>query len=605
MEGSQGHQLIRKACDLCYRRKIKCDGQRPRCSNCVSYSSDCTYKAASRKVPSRKQAALQRQRQEHDLQSRVQTLESQLGSVLEKLNRLEKRQDLSPQATSASNEIAIVPVTTALPPPALPNFPPLHEALPIIERYLATFNTLLPLFHPATVLQKVRAWYQDPKSKDPVTWALVNVMLALAHHTNSLDDRNPVGDPTTYLNNAQSVLTEIIMRDNDLTSVQVLLGIVVLFWTAENLGPALVFIGTALRLAHKLGLHMKKSSEHYTVTERLQRDRVFWVAYILDRDISLQSKLAPLQLDNDIDLDLPPFHAKDDLTGFIFAADGHTKMNFFRARIELANIQGRVYDCVYSTAAQSLSAEETSRKGACILQMLDKWSSRIPYEFQATTLSQSCVSTLSRYFCILYATRLSCRALLSFGSASDSYHYSEWMKRLQEYGSKIAAGQVVQHAPIPRGWQELADASREYMRLYETVTLIDTFFTRMTMCAHNSSLISLLVNRLFQAQYHTVDTDTQITKFAMRNLEEIAMTTESNDVRSIRDVVERLCLYADLISIPDVSPEDRLLEPSPKIGEKTEQLIGNPFDLPDLDGDQSIPAMNLFWASLPSEGNLL
>ncbi|KAI1161232.1 fungal-specific transcription factor domain-containing protein [Nemania serpens] len=604
MEGGQGHQLIRKACDLCYRRKIKCDGQRPRCSNCVSYSSECTYKAASRKVPSRKQAALQRQRQELDLQSRVQSLESQLGSVLDKLDRLEKRHDFSSHTTSASSENVIVPVAAVLPTPALPDFPPLHEALPVIERYLATFNSLLPLFHPATVLQKVRAWYQDPKSKDPVTWALVNVVLALAHHTSSLGDSNPVGDPTTYLNNAQSVLTEIIMRDTDLTSVQVLLGIVVLFWTAENLGPALVFIGTALRLAHKLGLHMKKSSEHCTVTERVQRDRVFWVAYILDRDISLQSKLAPLQLDSDIDLDLPPFHAKDDLTGFIFAADGHTKMNFFRARIELANIQGRVYDCVYSTAAQSSGAEETSRKAACILQMLDKWGSRIPFEFQAATLSQSCVSTLSRYFCILYATRLSCRALLSFGSASDSYHYSEWMKRLQEYGSKIAAGQVVQHAPIPRGWQELADASREYMRLYETVTLIDTFFTRMTMCAHNSSLISLIVNRLFQAQYHTVDTDTQITKFAMQNLEEIAMKTESNDVRSIRDVVERLCLYADLISIPDVSPEDRLLESSPKIGEKTEQLLGNPFDFQDLDGDHPIPAMNFFWAPPPNEGNL-
>ncbi|KAI1197053.1 fungal-specific transcription factor domain-containing protein [Nemania serpens] len=596
--------MLDKACDLCYRRKIKCDGQRPRCSNCVSYSSDCTYKAASRKVPSRKQVALQRQRQELDLQSRVQTLESQLGSVLEKLDRLEKRQEFSTHAAPASNEIAIAPAATVLPTAALPDFPPLHEALPIIERYLATFNSLLPLFHPATVLQKVRAWYQDPKSKDPVTWALVNVVLALAHHTSSLGDRSPIGDPITYLNNAQSVLTEIIMRDTDLTSVQVLLGIVVLFWTAENLGPALVFIGTALRLAHKLGLHMKKSSEHCSVAERLQRDRIFWVAYILDRDISLQSKLAPLQLDNDIDLDLPPFDAKDDLTGFILAADGHTKMNFFRARIELANIQGRVYDCVYSTAAQSLSAEEISRKAACILQMLDKWGSRIPYEFQATTLSQSCVSTLSRYFCILYATRLSCRALLSFGSASDSYHYSEWMKRLQEYGSKIAAGQVVQHAPIPRGWRELADASREYMRLYETVTLLDTFFTRMTLCAHNSSLISLLVNRLFQAQYHTVDTDTQITKFAMQNLEEFAMTSESNDVRSIRDVVERLCLYADLISIPDVSPEDRLLEPSPKVGEKTEQLICNPFDFQDLDVDHPIPALDMFWAPPPSEGNL-
>ncbi|KAI8954508.1 fungal-specific transcription factor domain-containing protein [Xylaria longipes] len=603
MDGGQGHPRLRKACDLCYRRKMKCDDQRPRCSNCVSYNSECTYKAASRKVPSRKQAALQRQRQELDLQSRVQSLESLLGSVVEKLDRLEKRQDLSPHITPASNENEISLVTMTQTTPVMSDFPPLQDALPMVERYLATFNSLLPLFHPPTLLQKVRAWYQDPRSKDPITWAVVNVALALAHHTSSLGDKSLVGDATIYLNNAQSALTDIIMRDTDLTSVQVLLGIVVLFWTAENLGPALVFIGTALRLAHKLGLHTRKSSEHCTVTERLQRDRVFWMAYILDRDISLQSKLAPLQLDHEIDLDLPPLHAEDDLAGFVFAADGHTKMNFFRARVELANIQGKVYDCVYSTSAQSLGAEATSRNAADILQMLDKWGSRVPYEFQAATLSQSCVSSLSRYLCILHSTCLSCRALLSFGSASDSYHYSEWIKRLQEYASKIAAGQIVQHAPVPLGWQALADASREYMRLFETVTLIDTFFTRMTLCAHNSSLISLIVNRLFQAQYHSIDTDTQITKVAMQNLDEIAMKTESKDVRSIRDAVKRLCLYADLISIPHASPTPRLLESSFRAGESPGNLLDNTFSFENLHGDL-LPAMNLLYASLPNEGNL-
>jgi hypothetical protein len=52
------------------------------------------------------------------------------------------------------------------------------------------------------------------------------------------------------------------------------------------------------------------------------------------------------------------------------------------------------------------------------------------------------------------------------------------MGRLQDYGGKVAAGQIVSHAPIPLGWEALADAAREYMRLFETVTLIDTFFTR-------------------------------------------------------------------------------------------------------------------------------
>ncbi|TGJ79203.1 hypothetical protein E0Z10_g9566 [Xylaria hypoxylon] len=268
------------------------------------------------------------------------------------------------------------------------------------------------------------------------------------------------------------------MRETDLVNVQILLGLVVLFWAADDSGPALVFMGTAMRLAHRIGLQVRKSSQKCSPTLALQRNRVFWIAYILDRDISLQSGLAPVQLDSEIDLDMPPAETTDDLAGFVFAADGYTKMNYFRARVELARIQGSVYDCVYSTPAQNLDIEERAEKSARIAYMLDDWSSRIPLEFHTATLLRSCSSELSRYFCMLYSTSLSCRALTSVASASDSFHYSDWVQRLQEYGGKIAAGQVVSHAPVPYRWHALADASRDYMRLFETVETKDLFFSR-------------------------------------------------------------------------------------------------------------------------------
>ena len=40
--------MQQKSCDLCYRRKMKCDGQKPRCSHCVTYEIGCTYGAPSR-----------------------------------------------------------------------------------------------------------------------------------------------------------------------------------------------------------------------------------------------------------------------------------------------------------------------------------------------------------------------------------------------------------------------------------------------------------------------------------------------------------------------------------------------------------------------------
>jgi hypothetical protein len=439
----------------------------------VLHDSDCTYKAASRKVPSRKQAELRRQRREQDLQSRVESLECQLTTVLERLQGLEENrggaahlaatleEDLSPHANDCAN---------------LPSLPPLQEALPVIEHYLATFNSVLPLFHPPTLLQTVRTWYQAPHSSDAVSWGVINVVLALAHHTSSTDHGCETGNAATYLNNAQSVVAEIMMRDATLPSVQVLLGLAMLFWSIDDLQPALILVGTALRLAHRLEIHSRKASEYCGASLSLQRSRVFWMAYILDRDISLQSRVAPLQLDTDVDLDLPPLDSEDDMAGFIFSVDGQTKMNYFRARVQLAQIQGNVYNSVYSTSAQNQDPEERARGAGRIMTALDNWRREIPPDFQIASIRPCRFSELSRFLCLLYSTCLSCRALTTFASASDSFHYSEWIRTVREYGGKVAAGQEISHAPIPQGWHALVDASREYMEFFNTIQCTDRFF---------------------------------------------------------------------------------------------------------------------------------
>ncbi|KAH9885003.1 fungal-specific transcription factor domain-containing protein [Xylariomycetidae sp. FL2044] len=534
---------LRKACDLCYRRKIKCDAQKPRCSTCVLHKSDCTYKAASRKAPTRRQIAPPRQDHECDLKSRVEVLESQLSAVLGKVERLERDHAASSPAIGPSRGDGDVDISS--PTLGLPELPPFREVLPIVEHYLSTFNSVLPLFNPGTLLQTVKSWYQIPHSRDRVTWALINVVLALAHHISGHGDGTLSGDTATYVHNAQSVMQELVMGETDLVRVQVLIGLVVLFWTADDSGPALILIGTALRLAHKIGLNTRRSAgQHCSPAVALQRNRVFWMAYILDRDISLQSRLAPVQLDADIDLDLPPKEAGDDLTGFIFAPDGRTKMNYFQARVDLANIQGRVFNCVYSASALNQGSQERARNAAYIVRLLDDWSSRVPPAFHPVALSESCVPGLSRHFCILYAARQSCRAIMSFASAADSFHFSEWMGRLQDYGGKMAAGVAASHAPIPQGWQELADTSREYMRLFETVTPMDAFFTRITLCAYTSSLISLIANIIFKANHGEFGSD-QITKEAKGYLENTAGQTGSEALGNIRNILQQLISYAD------------------------------------------------------------
>ncbi|KAI1333549.1 fungal-specific transcription factor domain-containing protein [Xylariaceae sp. FL0016] len=538
----------RKACDLCYRRKIKCDGQQQgtiSCSTCVLHKSECTYKATSRKTPLRKQVTIERRQKENDLQSRVDHLESQLRTVLEKVEVLEKNQQITKSEKLVYREEDHGIINQAS---GLPDLPPSEEVIPIIERYVATFNSIMPLFHPPTLSQTVRSWYHDPHSRKPVAWALINVVLALAHHTGDLSGLTLKGEAAMYLSNAQSVLTEITMGETHLANIQVLLGMVLLFWSAEDLDPALILVGTALRLVHKLGLNMRRSSMYCSPAMALQRTRVFWIAYVLDRDISLAAGQAPVQLDDDIDLDLPPLENDEDLAGFIFSPNGQTTMNYFRARVELAKIQGHVYGCVYSASAQKLDPKERMRNAVHIVNMLDDWTSHIPPDFQASILAHSRCPELSKYFCILYAARLSCRALLSFGSPSDSFHYSEWMSQLQDYGGKVVSGHSHTHAPVPNGWHALTDASREFMKLYATVTLPDTFFTRMTLCAYNSSLIALMANRVFNPLDPSIRTDKELMRLAMETLEDLAEKTDIEKYRGPRDILRRLCSYADWIS---------------------------------------------------------
>ncbi|KAI1392649.1 fungal-specific transcription factor domain-containing protein [Hypoxylon trugodes] len=536
----------RKACDLCYRKKIKCDGETPRCSPCVIYKSDCTYKASSRKTPSKKQAAAQRQFREDSLQSRIKTLEDQLSTVLEKVDKLEKQsgsEQNTPNSTPrhASEEDTMVANWASSLPPIL-ELPPLQEVLPIVEHYLATFNTIMPLFHSETLLQKIKDWYENSHVRDTVTWAMINVVLALSPHTGWSNNVAQTGNAAVYLNNAQSVLTDVIMGKIDLINIQVLLGIVILFRTADDLRPALILTSTALRLAHRLGLHNRKASEYLCPVVSLQRNRVFWIAYILDRDISLLSRLAPIQLDGEIDLSLPPSEATDDLTGFVFAADGRTKLNFFRARVELARIQGKVYESIYSPSAQNANSEERTKNVSRTLRMLDEWSSGLPTEFSLASLSQANVPELSRYLCLLYATPVSCRALLCCASAWDSYHYSKWVGRVQDYGEQVVTGQVVSHAPtLPHGWKQLVDESREYLKLFATVIPRDSYFIRMTLCAYNSSTICLMANSIISARNKRTE---QSSEFAWTD------TIFSDDMaehsyREIRDAVMRLGFYAN------------------------------------------------------------
>ncbi|KAK9320875.1 hypothetical protein V1517DRAFT_193601 [Lipomyces orientalis] len=181
-----------------------------------------------------------------------------------------------------------------------------------------------------------------------------------------------------------------------------------------------------MRLAHKLGLHSRAASAHLDPVERRQHDRVFWLAYILDKNLSLCAQQPSVQRDDDIDLDLPspsPTDNEEDggTAGVVITTDGKTQMNFFLARVQLANIEGGVYDCLYSTLAVNCSPGERSMARERIVSSLEERRASIPPEFGAGVVASSTSNNPanSGFFCVLHSTYLQCMTLVNQAHAWD------------------------------------------------------------------------------------------------------------------------------------------------------------------------------------------
>lgn len=137
-----------------------------------------------------------------------------------------------------------------------------------------------------------------------ISMGVDHITMVLARYQNSWP-QDPQVTVAECLRKAQSVMSNLIMTDADLAIIQVVLGLVVLFIGTPDPRPSLGLIATAIKLAHVMKLNRQEGYYWLTPSELAQRRRVSWVAYILDRDISLRTRQPPVQHDLALDVDLP------------------------------------------------------------------------------------------------------------------------------------------------------------------------------------------------------------------------------------------------------------------------------------------------------------
>ncbi|OJZ84690.1 hypothetical protein ASPFODRAFT_192804 [Aspergillus luchuensis CBS 106.47] len=111
------------------------------------------------------------------------------------------------------------------------------------------------------------------------------------------------------------------------------------------------FLSLAFNMCQSIGLHRRSTLEKddYAIAEA--KRRAFWALYTIDKNISLNIGVTSHFQDHDIDADLytpsnDPKHRPWDLMGLVI--------------VEFANVQGRVYDQLYSTSACRAGDEQRS-----------------------------------------------------------------------------------------------------------------------------------------------------------------------------------------------------------------------------------------------------
>lgn len=313
--------------------------------------------------------------------------------------------------------------------------PPRGECEALLRDFFEHFNQMFPLFHEPTFMHLVDKHYSDEPYEGSGWWASLNVALAISHRLRVMSNvvsQEEDDHAWGYLKNAMAVMTELTMRNTDLLSVQALLGMALFLQGTPNPQPSFFLVAAAIRLAHSIGLHKRGSGFNLNEVENEQRKRVFWIAYLLDKDLCLRSGRPPSQDDDDMNVELPSEDPPDNVGNVPLQKeekDGRNTMNLFRLMCTFAQIQSRVYKQLYSVRASRQSDGELLNTIGQLDSELEAWKDSIPIDFRPEHQINAAHTPLILHVVCLHFAYYNCLTTIH----RMSVHHGYWTSRLSEY----------------------------------------------------------------------------------------------------------------------------------------------------------------------------
>jgi hypothetical protein len=131
------------------------------------------------------------------------------------------------------------------------------------------------------------------------------------------------------------------------------------------------------RLANTLGLHRRLDGFGLDPEEVEQRRNVFWIFYMIEKNISHNLGRPSVINDDDIAVDLPPKNNES-----VSTSDGAKMYGTFQDQITLSIIGSRIYSELYSASSQTKSETERMKVLGKLDDHLQRWRDSIPIDIR-------------------------------------------------------------------------------------------------------------------------------------------------------------------------------------------------------------------------------
>lgn len=264
-------QAVKRACDACHRRKVKCDGINP-CRNCSSAQLGCTYNA----IPQKKGPKGSR------------------AKVISELRETQRQTSLSAKVQNRLNGIASPPTSPSLSP--TPGLLTPEVVKDCIDFFFANMYGSMPILERVQVEQQSLFAEQNRDTYCLLTSLCAFMMIQPGMSMPAGDPYNLDVMPAANLVSSNLLLEETLRvrkgyeyldgpTHNTLCTNFFIFGC---YYGMELHDKAWYYLREATTMIHMMGMHKEETYLQWDSVEQSRRRRLYWLLFATERAYAIQ-----------------------------------------------------------------------------------------------------------------------------------------------------------------------------------------------------------------------------------------------------------------------------------------------------------------------------